>query len=305
MNQNKRLLCKVLRVLVLFAVFAAVFLAMLTSGFKTWTYTVILTSSILLPIVFLIYVVQAVSGPFWDRKTDALARFISTRMISIVAIPLLFLGILLVMFSRATSFWKDNPPWDPSVLGAGVSIIALAFALAGLSSSRRRETRADGTGTTAPNASPVEEGSASEDYRDIHHEVLADRKGIYYMGETLGFSARLTNLFDQNCTREFLYCIQLPDGMRLFRPIAAVSFGPGETKTIRLGQPIFLAFLGTFRVVVMTGEEAFLSLFAGYSRDKEGYELQKKTVCLTKVLGVLTLALVALTIALIVLTVKG
>ncbi len=157
----------------------------------------------------------------------------------------------------------------------------------------------------------------TENYKDVCHQVIADREGPYYMGEALGFKARLKNLLNEPCEREFWYRIQLPDGMYLEKPLYPVQFEPREEKVIQLGNPIFLGFLGMMRVVLVTGEAerllikggmplperiSFLTLFAGYSRDREGYELQKQMVKLTRKIGWLTRVLVGITVVLVVLT---
>src|SRR3972149_3631895 len=57
----------------------------------------------------------------WPRRFYAYA-------LGFVIVVLLGIGIFLIIHSRNTSFWDNNPPWNPSVLGAGVSITALACA---------------------------------------------------------------------------------------------------------------------------------------------------------------------------------
>jgi len=156
-------------------------------------------------------------------------------------------------------------------------------------------------------------GRRSFDYKDIRHEVLTDKQEPYYMGESVGFQMKLTNLLDEPCTRKFYYMIQLPDGMYLHRPHYPIDFAPRQTKVIPLGDPVFLAFLGIFRLVIVTDEAerllieekvmatqiTFQTLFAGYSRDKEGYELQKQMVRLSGNIRLLTIVLVVLTLAVI------
>ncbi len=156
----------------------------------------------------------------------------------------------------------------------------------------------------------------TENYKDVQHEVIADKEAPYYMGESVGFQIKLTNLLNESCTRKFYYMIQLPDGMSLHRSHYPIKFAARQTKVIPLGDPVFLAFLGIFRLVIVTGEAerllieeqkipaqiTFQTLFAGYSRDREGYELQKQTVKLTEKMRWLTGALAGLTGVLVVLT---
>jgi hypothetical protein len=150
-----------------------------------------------------------------------------------------------------------------------------------------------------------------ETYDDISHEVVPDRQGIYFLGEKLGFTIKLTNLLSSNCTKDFSYIIQLPDHIYLSTYTGQLQFGPNEIKTMRLGREIFLAFEGVFRVVVITPPPTnlpaslnlpqatqFLTLFVGYSRDRKGFNLQRDLLGLTSQLKWLTVILVVLTVLL-------
>jgi len=55
-----------------------------------------------------------------------------------VILVLFILGFTLIISSRNISYWDDAPPWNPSVLGAGTSIAALAFAFLFVSLPRSR-----------------------------------------------------------------------------------------------------------------------------------------------------------------------
>lgn len=80
-----------------------------------------------------------------------------------------------------------------------------------------------------------------------------------------------------------------------------------------MGDPVFLAFLDIFRLVITTDETerllieegkmpaqiTFQALFAGYSRDRGGHQLQIQMVKLTQKMERLTIALIVLTAALI------
>ncbi len=102
--------------------------------------------------------------------------------------------------------------------------------------------------------------------------------------------------------------------MVLTRPLSSIAFEPHEEKMISLGDPIFLHFLGIFRVVIIIGESQgqflgtglptrlleFHSIFADYSRDAEGYRMQIQMVHLTETIGHLTIVLIILTLALII-----
>jgi len=151
-------------------------------------------------------------------------------------------------------------------------------------------------------------------HKDIRHEIITDKEAPYFLGDSVGIKVKLTNLLNQSCTREFFYQIQLPDGMYLSRPLYPVHFGPLEEKVITLGDPVFLHFLGIFRLVIFTGQAeedliregktsapvTFQSLFAGYARDREGYQLQTRMVGLTSWIRGLTVVIIVLTAALIV-----
>jgi hypothetical protein len=58
----------------------------------------------------------------WPRQT-------SKYLMIIVCFALMAIGITLVFLSSVVTLWV-KPPWDPSVLGTGVSIIALGISLA-------------------------------------------------------------------------------------------------------------------------------------------------------------------------------
>jgi hypothetical protein len=150
-------------------------------------------------------------------------------------------------------------------------------------------------------------------YKDILHEVIPDKQEPYYMGQSVSFQLRLTNKLNEHCVRKFYYMIQLPDGMLLNRPHYPIDFAPNQAKTIPLGDPVYLAFLGTFRLVIVTGEAerllieeqrmpvqiTFDVLFAGYSRDRVNHDLQRQLRFLNWVLVALTVVLVVLTMVLI------
>jgi len=98
--------------------------------------------------------------------------------------------------------------------------------------------------------------------------------------------------------------------MSVHRPIPPTQFAPHDEKVMSLDPSIFLGFVGIVRVVLMIGNTekllrtegkmpqtvTFLTLFAGYSRDREGHELQKSMVTLTGRINSLTRILVVLTI---------
>lgn len=165
----------------------------------------------------------------------------------------------------------------------------------------------------------VQEDRQSIPHKDVLHEVITDIDSPYYMGGSVRFSVRMKNQLDEPCVRKFYYLVQLPDGMTVHRPHYPIEFQPHEVKTVPLGDPIFLGFLGIFRLVILTGEAerelienghtslpiTFQTLFAGYSRDREGHEIQKKMVDTTKQVGRLTIALIVLTAALVTFSITG
>jgi hypothetical protein len=58
-----------------------------------------------------------------------MARFVFFGMVGLGIVVLIGLGGLLVVDSYNTTKWATNPPYDPSVFGAGVSVLAVGLAL--------------------------------------------------------------------------------------------------------------------------------------------------------------------------------
>jgi hypothetical protein len=101
----------------------------------------------------------------WPRRFYAYA-------LGFVIVVLFGFGIFLINFSRNTSFWDNNPPWNPSVLGAGVSITALACAFLFASWPLFRAHRNGGNTHTLPNSQI--NGPALTNIQDIirNHQIL-------------------------------------------------------------------------------------------------------------------------------------
>lgn len=156
-------------------------------------------------------------------------------------------------------------------------------------------------------------GEKPIEHKGFRHEVLPDKGEPYFLGDNVGLSVKITNLLDQPQVGRFFFLIYLPDGMYLPRPLYPVDFKPREEKTIQLGDPVFCAFLGIFRLVIVVGDAeddliktgatsrpiTFQTIFAGYSRDREDYRLQNEMISLTSWIRNLTVILVILTIILI------
>jgi hypothetical protein len=156
------------------------------------------------------------------------------------------------------------------------------------------------------------------DYNGFRHEAMPDREPPYFLGDDVGFKVKITNLSDQHKDGRFVYFIQMPGDTRLERPVhigtdPPLDFAPKEEMIIPLGDPMFCAFLGIFQLVLVVGDAEreivtggrissplrFLTLFAGYSQDRENYRLQKKLVSLTSSISWLTIVLVLLTLFLV------
>jgi hypothetical protein len=160
------------------------------------------------------------------------------------------------------------------------------------------------------------------DYHSFSHEAIVSQEPPYFLGDTIKFKVKITNLLAQPQDGRFFFLIFIPGGM-LFRPVNVqpnepLYFGSNESKIIELGDPIFCAFLGVFRLAIAIGETetmlinqgkigltnfSNLAIYAGLSQDREAYHIQKKMVTLTGWIEGLTISLVILTIALIVLTI--
>jgi len=146
-------------------------------------------------------------------------------------------------------------------------------------------------------------------YQGFTLEATPDRKAPFFMGEDIGFSVKIKNITDQPKSKKFFFIVKLPDGMLVRRFKEIINFGPNEERYIRLDPPIFLGFLGIFMLTLVVGrcEEryatgdfsgsitGFETLFSGYSRDHDGFTLQRKIAFLTRVLVALTIILVVLT----------
>jgi len=158
---------------------------------------------------------------------------------------------------------------------------------------------------------------AGVNYKDVWHEVLPDKEPPYFLGDIVELKVKLTNMLDQPRIMKFVYSVRLPEGMSVNTSIHEVKLEPGGKEIITLPQPLYLHFLGVFRVVVLTGiaeqdhidgrdkvhTSPFLSIFAEYSRDREGYEVQKKLEKLNGRLFWLTTALFAVTVLWVALTI--
>lgn len=219
------------------------------------------------------------------------------------AITFLGLSLIILWGLRTWAGWLDI------VIGFGMVVV-------GVSWSRYLRKGPYISSPISSSTSMTEEGIDVVIHKNVQHEIIPDRKGPYFMGESLGFSVKLKNLSDQPCKETFVYQVQLPDTMFLTGQSVTKQLGPHEEMINSFDGHIFLAFIGIFRVVIITGvsEEPiienerpirkleFQSLFAAYSRDRDGYDLQMKMVELTGKVSSFTNLLAFFTLVLILLT---
>jgi len=88
-------------------------------------------------------------------------------------------------------------------------------------------------------------------HNDFRHDSLSDRQPPFFLGDVVGFRVRIKNMLAVKRTGKFFYLIFMPDGTYLNRPVYPVDFEPNEEKVIPLGDPVFCAFLGIFRMVLV------------------------------------------------------
>lgn len=114
----------------LIALITYIILSFLWIGFLSSDWTLILkiltTFSVWISLLIGGIVVVIFTWVFqtWRRKV---VSFISI----LVPYSLISLGVIVIMLSRVTTLWV-NPPWNPSVLGAGISVAALGIAFLAL-----------------------------------------------------------------------------------------------------------------------------------------------------------------------------
>jgi len=148
-----------------------------------------------------------------------------------------------------------------------------------------------------------------EKFEGFEHDIIPERKGPYFMGDEIGFKVRLKNLENKRLKRSFLYIFQFPGG-QVNRPMENVVLNPGDEKTLSLGNPLYLGFLGAFKFSLAIGEThnsfiesrdiklpiQYLTLVSEIVRDREGYRLQRTLNRLTWVLTALTIIIAIATI---------
>lgn len=64
----------------------------------------------------------------WPRQGRMIGNRINEIVTWFVPLALFTIGLFLIFVSNS-NIWENNPPWDTGALGAGVSIVSLAFAL--------------------------------------------------------------------------------------------------------------------------------------------------------------------------------
>lgn len=114
----------------LVAVITYIILSFLWIGFLSSDWTLIL-NIVTTPTVWISLLIGGIVVIIFTWVFQTWRRRVISFISILVPYSLISLGVIVIMLSRVTTLWV-NPPWNPGVLGAGVSVAALGIAFLAL-----------------------------------------------------------------------------------------------------------------------------------------------------------------------------